>query len=487
MRTPYYFLCIVLFFALGGARAARAQDQPPQSPQPDQSQDQSAEPIPAYHSPLASEADTGEQNAPAEYTPDTSAITGAQRFSVSTPEGNRSYWQPHADAVLTLDSNILGSPGTSWATLSSFYGGIDLHRVSGHSNLTLGYSVGGLISNQGGEGNGVVQGLNFSDKITFRREVISVFEQMSYLPAFAFGSGGLGGVGLGGVSLPGTGGLGLAPGLTPDQTILTTQGGEILSNTVMLEGDTHLSARSSVTLLGGYSLLHYFGANQFDFGDVNAKAGYNRQVTRADTIGISYTYSGINYTNFAQSIDNHVAQISYGRRITGRMGFQISGGPELSIFSTPIVANIGAAPSTSQMYWTVSSSLQYRLQHTQLGASYFHGVSGGSGVLPGAISNTVSATASRQLTRTLGSSVNFGYSGNAAINVALVGNQSYNYWFGGASLTRSWGRDWNVSLWYQLQYQTGAASFCTGTSCSTNIIQHLISVTLDWHPRPRAF
>jgi hypothetical protein len=486
MRTLNYILGIVLLFALAGARGARAQDQQ-QPTQQDQPQDQSAAPIPAYHSPLASEADTGEENAPADYTPDTSAITGGQNFSVGTPEGNRSYWQPHADVVITADSNGLQSTGTNWTTWSSLYGGINAHRVSGNSDLTLGYTAGGTISNGGSDANGVVQGLNFADKMVFRRETVSIFEQLSYLPETAFGFGGLGGGGFGGISLPGAGGLGLAPGLTPDQTILTSQGGEILSNSVLVEGDTVLSSRSSLTLLGGYSLLHYFGSSELDYGDVNGRIGYNRQVTHADTIGISYTYSGIKYSNFDQTIDNHVAQISYGRRLTGRLAFQISGGPELSIFSTPIVANAGASPSTSQVYWTLSSSLQYHLQRTGVGASYFHGVSGGSGVLPGAISDTVSANATRQLTRTIGSNFNFGYSRNEAVNVAAVNSSNYNYWFGGASLSRPWGRNFNVSLWYQLQYQDASSSFCIGSSCSTNFIRHLISVTLDWHPRPRAF
>jgi hypothetical protein len=483
MRRVNKNLWIALLLVLVGTPAARAR---PQS-QEDQSQSDSAAPIPAYHSPLASEADTGDENGPVQFTPDTSAITGGQNFSVGTAGGGRSYWQPHVDAVLTLDSNGLQSTGTSWTTWTSLYGGVDVHRVSGNSTMSLAYLVGGTISNNGSDANGVVQGLSFADRMVFRRETISVFEQLNYLPETSFGFGGIGGSGFGGVQLPGTGGLGLAPGLTPDQTILTTQGGQILSNSIDLESDTTLSARSSFTLLGGYSLLHYFDTNLLDYGDVTARAGYNRQVSRADTIGISYTYSGIRYSNLAQAIDNHVAQISYGRRITGRTAFQISGGPEFTIFSTPIVANTGAAPSTSQLYWTLSSSLQYRLERTGLGATYFHGVSGGSGVLPGAIADTVSATASRQLTRTVGSSFNFGYSRNASVNTAAVGSQAYDYWFGGVSLTRPWGRNLNLGLSYQLQYQTSNTNFCIGSSCNTNFTRHLISATLNWHTRPRAF
>lgn len=434
MRTPSYILSIALLLVLGSSHATRAQEQPQQ----DQSQDQSEPPIPAYHSPLASEADngtdTGNAGQPSDYTPDTSSVTGATNFSVGNLGGGRSYWQPHADFVITGDSDSLETTGTDWAMWSSFYGGIDVHRVAGNSNMTLSYTGGGTISNDSNVTDGVVQGLNFADRMVFRRETLSVFEQLSYMPETSYGLGGVGGgAGLGGLALPGTTGIGLAPGLVPDQTVLVTQGGEILLNSVIVEGDTQLSARSSFTLLGGYSLLHYFGTTELDYGDVNARVGYNRQVSRADSIGLSYTYSEIKYSNFAQTIGNHVAQISYGRRVTGRLAFQVSGGPEISTFTTPIVANVGAAASSSEIYWTLSSSLQYRLERTSLAASYFHGVSGGSGVLPGAISDTVSGTAGRQLTRTVGSGFNFGYSRNAAVNVAAVGNEAYNYWFGGVN------------------------------------------------------
>ena len=482
MRTLYYISFLAILWMLGGVPLAWAQGQTQ-----DPSQDQSAPPIPAYHSPLGSDSGNGQEAQPQQYTPDTNALTGAQDLSVGNLESSRSYWQPHVDLTATLDSNGLESTGTSWSTWSSVYGGIDLHRISGRSNLTLDYLAGGTISNNGSSSNGVVQGLNFVDKFAFRHETISIFDQLSYLPETALGFGGLGGGGFGGISLPGAGGVGLLPGLTPDQTILTTQGGQILSNSILLESDTYLSPRSSFTLLGGYSLLHYFSSNLLDYGDVNAKFGYNYQVSRADTIGFSYMYSGIRYSNFPQSIDSHVAQVSYGRRVTGRLAFQISGGPELTIFSTPISTSTGAAPSSQQLYWNLNTSLQYQLHRTGLAASYFHGVSGGSGVLPGATSDTVSGTATRQLTRIVGSSFNFGFSRNSALNVAALNNQAYNYWFGGASLTRPWGRNFNVSLSYQLQYQDSNSSFCIGTSCSTNLIRHLISVTFDWHTRPRAF
>src|SRR5271169_3801287 len=95
------------------APAARAQDQQSQGQgsqdqqsQGQQTPDQSAQPIPAYRSPLASAADNGDSNAGGPQEPDTRALSGVQNFSLGL-ETSRSYWQPHFDVFGTADSNAL--------------------------------------------------------------------------------------------------------------------------------------------------------------------------------------------------------------------------------------------------------------------------------------------------------------------------------------------------------------------------------------------
>ena len=141
MRTPSYIMLMALLLVLGKARTAtRAQQQPEQ----DASQDQSEPPIPAYQSPLASGTDNGaigNGGQPSDYTPDTSSDHGSERiFPSASLEGDRSYWQPHADVVITGDSNALQTTGTDWTMWSSFYGGINVHRVAGKSAMTLSYT-----------------------------------------------------------------------------------------------------------------------------------------------------------------------------------------------------------------------------------------------------------------------------------------------------------------------------------------------------------
>ena len=48
--------------------------------------------------------------------------------------------------------------------------------------LTLNYVGGGSFSNDGSVSNGVIQGLNFSERLSYRRFVLSFFEQFLYAP-----------------------------------------------------------------------------------------------------------------------------------------------------------------------------------------------------------------------------------------------------------------------------------------------------------------
>ena len=139
-----------------------------------------------------------------------------------------------------------------------------------------------------------------------------------------------------------------------------------------------------------------------------------------------------------------------------------------------------------QIYWYAQTGLQYQLRRAGLGVSYFHGVSGGSGVLAGSISDTVTGTVNPQMSRSISGAINFGYSRNNGFNTvgSTFGNQTYSYWFGGATLSRQLGRTLSLNLSYQAQFQDSNVSFCVGPACGTSLIRHLVSFGVGWNKRP---
>ena len=455
--------------------------------------DQSAPPIPAYRSPLASAAGNGDDEGlvadPNKLIPDSHALTGAQTFSLGELAAHHSYWQPHVDFTSTGDSNGLSSTGnTGWTTWSTFAGGIDLHRIGGNSDLSLLYSGGGSISNDGSTSNGIIQNLQFAERLAYRRATVSLLDQFSYLPETGFGSQ----FGSGGILL-GSGSIGLQPGLLPGQSILTTRG-QRLSNSFAPEVDVKLTARTSLTFVGSYSLLHYFDNDFLNYYSAGIKAGYNHDVTRKDTIGVSYGFNAYRYSNFNQSIDDHVVQVSYGRRVTGKLAFQIGAGPEYTSFETPITSAGGTgttSSSSSHLYWSLNTSLTYQLRRTGLGLTYVHGVSGGSGVQAGSIADTVTGSATRQLSRTFSGNWNLSYARNNGLTVngpgSTIANQTFSYWSSNAGFTHPVGRTITLALNYLLQYQDSNSAFCVGPTCGSSIVRHEISFSLGWHDHPIPF
>jgi hypothetical protein len=454
-----------------------------------QSNGQATLPTPALHSPpspAASDGNAGDPNAnPQVLAPDTRALAGARDISLGVPALTRSFWQPLFNVMLTLDTNPLATNHSSGLTTwTSLFGGIDLHRMSGRSDLTLNYLAGGLTANNGDASNSLSHQLELGEKLSWRGTAISFLDQLSYLPEAAFGSGG--------PSLASVQGLSLQPVLTPNQSILTTRGQRI-SNSFVTEVDRFLTPRSSLTFVGSYSLLRFLDNGFLNFGEAVFQAGYNHQITPKDTIALLYRLTAFRYNNFDQSIDSHVVQVAYGRRVTGRLAFQVAAGPEVGFFRTPISPSTGTSggstttmPSFSQAYWTLDTSMTYQRQRTQFGLAYDHSLSGGAGVLAGAINNQVSGSINSQLTRTLSGGFVLGYARNQALNVAAPtpSNQSYNYWFSGMDFSHPWGRWTSLFLSYRVQFQNSNTDFCGGITCGKSFVRQTVSIGFGWRPRP---
>jgi hypothetical protein len=483
--------CLAIGAMASIAPIARArQQEPDQSAQPSQ-------PIPAYHSPLASAADNGQDQSNADsqkLLPDTTALTGVQDLSLGVPATNHSYWQPHVDLSSTVDSNPLAGNGqTGWTTFTSVFGGIDLHRNSGNSMLTLDYVGGGSFSNDGSVSNGILQGLNFSERLSYRRYVLSFFDQLLYAPQTAFGAAGIPNT----PTVPGGGTLGFGNGYTPGQSILTARG-QRLTNFSGGEVDVLLTPRTSLTFVGGYSLLDSVDDSQLNYGNVIFTAGYNYQISRQNTIGLSYQFSSFNYSNFDQSIKNNIISVSYGRRITGKLAFQASGGPDIALVRMPLTSVSGTSggetgtastSSKTQLYASINTALQYQFRRVLISAAYNHGVSGGSGVLAGAVTDNFTGTVGRQVSRTFNVGWNIGYSRSRGIEVAgtTTANETFDYWFTGVNVSHPLGRTMNVFLNYQLQYQNTGTSVCTVPGCAASVTRNQITFGFGWHKQPIPF
>jgi hypothetical protein len=501
MRTLSCSIVTGLVLLVMFAPEVQAQDQTPQQTQgsTQQSQGQSAQPIQAYHSPMAGLAGNSQSQDASGSTlvPDDHSLAGAEYLTLGAPKTGREFWMPYVDISSTLDSNPLSpSGGAGWSTWTSVFGGLDLHRLSGNSDFALSYLGAESISSDSGISNSTIQQFGVTERVTLRRSALIFLDQLAYLPESSFGY-----AGVGGPALQTGGSVGLQNAFIPDQSILTALGQRI-SNSFAVQSDTFLTPRSTLTLVGSYGILDFFGSDLNNNHEVTVQGGYNYLLTRKDTIAVLYRFDAFRYDHINQSINDDSVQLSYARRVTGRLALQISGGPDVAFSQIPINQSSTTSGATSgtgttkgktrQFFWDLTSSATYQLRRATLGANYNHGVSGGSGVLAGAITDNVSGSVSQSLTRTLRAAWTVGYSRNQGLVVSPTSastsvNQTYDYWFTGVNLTRTLGRSINLYLGYQANYQTSNASFCLTANCGTSYLQNEIFMTVGWHPGPKTF
>jgi hypothetical protein len=412
--------------------------------------------------------------------PDDRPLTGVQGFSLGTPEVRHSYWVPGFQYGNFARSTAQSQPGaTDWNTTSYFAANASLLEAWTHAQLTVNYSGGGYVSTDSTQGNGYYQQLAFAQTFEWRRWQLEFLDQFAYLPQSQFGFGGTTNI-----SIPGVGGSlgaaqpGMQPNYVPNQTIFTASGSRY-SDSFATQAVYALSPRGSITLVGSIGILRFSEAGNIQSNDGIFSGGYNYALTPRDTLGVQYRFSGYRYIGSPQALDDHVVQLAYGRKITGRLALQLYGGPEVTNFQVPL-AGVSSRISGSGGVTLICASAR-----STATLSYIHGVSGGSGVFTGSSSDLLQGSVGRQLTREWHGSINFGY----ARNSALAGNaqqnaQTYDSWYAGAGLDRPLGRDATFSIGYTAYIQNSAMPVCVTGTCGASFVQHQVSVSFQWHSRP---
>jgi len=441
-------------------------------------QEENGQPKPAAHAPLIDPNAQDTTTDPNALTPDTSPLTGIQTPGLGSVEFRHSYWVPGVQVATTIQN---GGNGGNWFDTTYLAGNLSLLEAWSHSHLALYYSGGGYFSTDN-EGNGAYQQLGFVQSFDYRRWQLQFFDEFAYLPTSSFGFGGLSGIGL-----PGIGGSlsPVSPLLNgvylPNQTILLSNGPRY-SNSFAAQANFVVSPRGSITVIGSYGLLRFTNPGNIDNDDEIGSIGYNYAVTKKDSLGVLYRFTAYHFTGLSQAIGDHVFNLAYGRKITGRLGLGLFAGPEIVTFRVPI------GSKTEQTNLSFGASLSYGFEWGGVTLGYNHGTNGGSGVLAGAIGDNVNANATRRITRVWNARANFGYGREHAFAAVGFSTPAYNSYYLGAGLDRPIGRNSLLSFGYTAYIvNTNQAAcgigigLCTAGGYST---QHQLAVGYQWHTRP---
>jgi hypothetical protein len=413
---------------------------------------------------------------PPDLNPDHTSLTGAQEITLGSPELRHSYWVPGFRIQNNFGSDDPNKINSGWYSATYFLGDFSLRESWSHSELNVNYTGGGSVSASSDfSGNGYQQ-VGISQTLQWKRWQFRFLDQFSRLPESPFGLGGVGRISTAGVG--GTLGEGL-PGLqtnyVPNQSIFTATGPR-LTNGFVVQGEYFFTARSSVTAVASIGILHFTQGNSIDTEDGIFSLGYNYQVTRRDTLGVLYRFTGFRYPGNPQALNDHAAQLAYGRRITGRLALQLFAGPDVTTFRQPSGA--------SQTSVSAGASLKYALRHTELWLTYNRGLSGGSGILTGSTTDQIQAQLSHQILRQWQATAGFGYARNHETMGILTSSTSRNLnsVFASGGLNRALGRTTNFSVNYTFQHQNNP--LCGVASCGSSYTQHQIWLGLEWRARP---
>jgi hypothetical protein len=421
----------------------------------------------------SSKAPAGTGTTPAQETrADRQPLSSIEPWAVGSAGSGRNYFVPSLSFYQGGDTNERSLGGTQEPTAVTIVGGrFALQRIWSRSEFTMDYSGSGQLYSEHPELNTSYHDFGLTQRFTGRHWALLLGNQVSYSPD---SRGGLGGI-------PGSSRLSMGPmvlgSLAPNQSILTTRAPRV-SNTVTAELQLSPSRRSSFTLSGSYGILRFVDSGFFGQETPSFRAGYNRQLTGRDTLAVDYDVSLFRYQDVSASTDIHAVQVVYGRRLTGRLAFQVGAGPQVMLM------DVGGVSDT-RVSWSFSTSLDYRLAKNHLWVSYARGVTGGSGVLLGAKTDQVQFTWGRPVSRLWNASWSFGYARNQTLPGAVWGSgRSFDSWGGGFQMSRTLGRYTQLYLRYDVQRQTAGGLGCPGPACGDVGMRHIFGIGFNFRFRP---
>ncbi len=464
---------------------AGAQEKDPRLAQP-------AKPLPPVTSGESSSKAPADSAAAPESQPgqaDQRPLSGVQDLGLGG--GGRSMLLPSLQFLQSVDTNR-NSTGTAnnLEALSTLRGQLALQKIWSNHTMTLGYSGGGSIYDHNAPTNGQFHMLGITENFALRRWNLLFSDQFNYSPDTSFGGGNLFS-GIGGQNLAGSGfgsgiggfgginGGGLNPAYVPGQTIFSSRGAR-LNNSVVGQAQYSFSGRSSWTGSGGYSVLHFLDSGFIDSKNANFSTGYNYQLSGKNTVAVTYGLSRVRFGSSNGSVNNNNVQISFARRVTGRLAFQVGGGPQINLFDDPINGK------STRLSWGTRTSLVYRLPRTTFDLSYNRRITGGSGVLLGAQTDFFRFGANRQFSRNWIGMAGLGYSHNSSLRALTTGttDRHFNSVQADVSVHRPLGHYASLYLLYNAQWQNSVVSPCAGAGCNSRFLRHHFGIGLDWQFRP---
>lgn len=428
---------------------------------------------------------------PSQVTPDQNTLAGAAPITLGQMQHNRNIFDPSISLSQLGQTYPLSDGKSILAGIAVAGGTLDFDRTWGVYHLTTYYN-GGETFNFGYPNTPFIASsyvphyqfheVSFMQEATWARWHIVVRDDFMVSPGAAFTGQGMGGPGLSAQfsSMLGASLNSLAQAFLPSETINTGVANRY-RNALLGQAQYSFSRRAAFTVSASYGLLHFTVPGFVNSTMLDVQGGYDYMLSSANSIAVLGNYGKIDYSGTANTTTDYVGALAYGRKITGRLAFQIAAGPqEIQSHGT---AGLGNA---NLLFASVNSALRYERRRGGVALNFVRGLTGGSGIFQGATSNTVSGNAHYQFSRSWTGSINAGYAVNNSLAKSGVPTTQFENWFVGANLGRRIGFHAQFNFNYGAQEQDNPPS-CTVALCGVSGLQQTVGMSLNWHLRPSAY
>jgi hypothetical protein len=425
---------------------------------------------------------------PSQVTPDPNTLAGAAPFTLGSLQHRVNIFDPGV-SVSQLGQFVPGTSGkTVTAGESIVSGSLNFSRTWSEYHFSTLYNGGETFNENYGSATTFFgstsphyqfHDLVVSQQADWARWHILLMDNFTASPGAAFSGQGMGGPGLASEfsSMLGASLNNLSQSFLPSENINT---GQVMRyrNSVLAQGQYELSRRSAITLAASYGFLHFDAPGFQNSEMINVQGGNDYLLDPSDSIAILASYGKIDYTGTGRSTTEYGGALAYGRKITGRLAFQIAAGPQEIRMVVP-----GGVGNFNFLFVSVNSALTYQRRRSGVSFDFVRGLNSGSGVFFGATSDTASGEAHYQFSRYWTGSINGGSSLNYNLAPSGAARTQFYNWFAGANLGRQLGQHAAINLSYGALEQNNPIG-CTVALCGGTGLQQTVGLSVNWHLVP---
>ncbi len=390
-------------------------------------------------------------------------------FTIPTVNGTLTY------ALSGSESFETGFGTGNVAYTTALGGDFAYFSKSEEQPFSLVYAGGYLNSSvPGTSSSSTYQSLTLSQVVILKRWIFSAADAFSYLPQSPT-------TGLSGIA--GVGDINVAPvqpGVGPDQNILTNYGTRI-GNGLNGSVSRQITSRTFIDGSASWQILRFLGNPGIDSTDTSVTVGPSYRIDARNTVDAGGYYSLITYPGGAPSFTSgsnpsftsEGLNLEYQRMWSRTLSTTVSIGPQLTRESNSLLI-------PSQLSVSARLGIQYTRRFTSTTLSYSHGTNSGSGVVEGAISDSVSLGVQHPLGRNWQAAIDGSYSRSSSLSTIGGIHVDFQSIYGGLQVSRKISRPLFGYLSYTAVTQSG--NDLAATQNAFNGLTHIIAIGLTYSP-----